>query len=176
VPTADAAVSIASVLRSNAVANIVVDPVISSTSGFELADERAVEAVANELFPLATLVTPNITEAERFAGIVLSDERALHGAANTIMSKGARSVLIKGGHFEPESALSRDFLFKRDDVTIHQSQRELTVSVRGTGCMLSSAIAANLALGRGLDNAVQVAKEYVRGMIAAAADEANAEE
>ena len=136
-----------------------------SSSGFELLESDAVSAIVTDLFPLATLVTPNIPEAERISGISITDDRSLKRAAQAIQHAGGRNVLIKGGHFETNSPFSRDLLFIGDNISVFEASRLKNASVRGTGCMLSSAIAANLALGNELRTAVGIAKDHVHAVI-----------
>jgi len=173
-PTADVVRSVALLLRSFGARNIVTDPVIAASSGSSLIEPEAVDAIVKEIFPLATLITPNIPEAERFTNISITDDAALARAGKTLQQAGARNVLIKGGHFESDSQVSRDLLFAGDEMTIFDSNRVHNVRVRGTGCMLSSAIAANLALGRDLESAVRFAKEYVHAKFVATNETAEA--
>ena len=170
VPTADIVRSVASELNSHDIRNIVIDPMMASSSGSEMLEDGAADAIVKELFPLATLVTPNMPEAECLTGASIKDENAVWNAAKALQKAGARNVLIKGGHFESDSELSRDFLFVGDEMTIFDSSRVHNASVRGTGCMLSSAIAASLALGHGLNSAVKISKDYVYRLITQADD------
>ena len=169
VPTPEVANAIAAALTSHNAPNIVIDPVIRSSSGFDLVNDDSVKAIMSDLFPIATLVTPNVPEAERLSGVIITDEDQLRRAAVAIQLKGAANVLIKGGHFEPGSPTSLDFLFTDDDVLVFEAPRIQDIELRGTGCMLSSAIAANLANGKDLPDAVESAKTYVRNLILDAA-------
>jgi len=159
-PTAEVIREIASILKRTDVKSLVVDPVIRSTSGFDLIDDIALAALVDELFPLATLVTPNIPEAERISGIRINDANSITEAAGIMRSKGARNVLIKGGHLQSEN-LSTDYLFIDNELTKFEAERINTTATHGTGCTLSSAIAANLALGYDLKEAVRVSKDFV---------------
>lgn len=170
-PTVDVVRNVASVLTSRNARNIVIDPVMTSSSGTALIEPDVIDAVVKELSPLATLVTPNIPEAERLTRTYIRDEDTLRNAARAMQQAGARNVLIKGGHFDAHSHISRDFLFAGDEMTIFDSVRVHNVSVRGTGCILSSAIAANLAIGHQLNAAVKISKDHVFGLIKSAADE-----
>ena len=166
-PTAEVVGSVTSTLRSFKARNIVIDPVMTASSGSELIEQDAADAIVKELFPIATLVTPNVPEAERLSDISIVDQAALREAAAVIRRAGATNVLIKGGHFETEANQARDFLFTDNGLEIYEAPRVTGVSVRGTGCMLSSAIAANLALGHDLSTAVSIAKNYLHGVISA---------
>jgi hydroxymethylpyrimidine/phosphomethylpyrimidine kinase len=159
-PTAEVVNAVVATLSSAKPTNVVIDPVIRSTSGFDLVDDDAIGALP-ALFPLAGLVTPNIPEAERLTGIKIATEQDISAAAQDFRSRGARNLLIKGGHFETNSNIARDFLFSGEKVTIFEGPRVGDPNVRGTGCRLSSAIAANLALGSSLEDAVGIARKYV---------------
>jgi hydroxymethylpyrimidine kinase/phosphomethylpyrimidine kinase len=161
-PTVDLTVEVAEALKQHAAPNIVFDPVLRSTSGFDLVEADVIPALVQNIFPLLSLVTPNIPEAERFAGSKISGEDDIAQAASVFQQLGAKSVLIKGGHFECESANARDFLFVEGDLTIFESDRIPGPAMRGTGCRLSSAIAANLAGGKVLTESVRIAKDFVR--------------
>jgi hydroxymethylpyrimidine/phosphomethylpyrimidine kinase len=106
-------------------------------------------------------VSPNIPEAERIAGISISDENDIEKAAAILRQHGAKNVLIKGGHFEAEKGISRDLLFIDGAMKTFDADRVEGRNVRGTGCILSSAIAANLALGNDLARSVEAAKAFV---------------
>jgi hydroxymethylpyrimidine/phosphomethylpyrimidine kinase len=162
--------TVAGVLKEHALTNIVIDPVIRSTSGFQLMDEDALTGLITHLFPLATLVTPNIPEAEKIARLAIGSTDEIERAAAVIRGMGAVNVLIKGGHFDEASGKARDYLFIDDELTILAADRVDGRSVHGTGCVLSSAIAANLALGKDLMTAVNIAKEFITKAIRNAPD------
>ena len=154
----------AAILRENSVVHLVVDPVVRSTSGFDLIDDAALDALIEELFPLASVVTPNIAEAERIARVTIDSEDSLARAAERILERNARYVLIKGGHgyagSEPTAAL--DHLFDHDGGhKTFASEYIRTTATHGTGCVLSAAICANLGLGRGLQESIRTAKAFV---------------
>ena len=157
-PTAEVVRSVARALKIFEAEHIVLDPVMAASSGGELIEKDAVEAIVTELFPLATLVTPNIPEAERLTGVSITDEAGLREAADLMRRAGAVNVLIKGGHMEVDTDLSRDFLFTENAVKVFEAPHVKDISVRGTGCMLSSAIAASLALGHDLSTARRVSR------------------
>jgi hydroxymethylpyrimidine kinase/phosphomethylpyrimidine kinase len=170
-PTAETIQAVAALVRRNQLRNLVVDPVVRSTSGFDLIDESALKSLIETLFPLATLVTPNLPEAERITGIAILSEEDIEPAARLMQSMGVQNVLIKGGHAlgkqevkqqsEPKVRKAKDFLFVGDDVHVFEADLIETTSTHGTGCTLSAAIAANLALGKDLIESVRVSKEFV---------------
>lgn len=148
--------------------NIVVDPVVRSTSGFDLIDDDALRSLVEFLFPLADIITPNIPEAERISGVAIRSENDVHDAASVIREKGARCVLIKGGHLSTSSAvptIATDLLFEGGEVHRFEGPYHETTSTHGTGCTLAAAIAANLALGKNLVESVQTAKMFVNEAI-----------
>ena len=140
---------------------LVVDPVMISKSGDTLLQDDAVEAVKEELLPLATLVTPNSHEAARLTGRdALRTEDDARAAARILHERGAQNVLVKGGHLEAETQ-AVDVLFDGEEMHALRTQRLDTPHTHGTGCTYASAIAANLARGLALHAAVERAKRYV---------------
>lgn len=147
--------------------NIVVDPVMIATSGDCLLSPSALDALRGTLIPMARIVTPNLPEAAALLGEPLArTEKDILEQGARLLRLGCPAVLIKGGHGEgPESI---DYLFKADEVVLLAAPRIATVNTHGTGCSLSSAIAAGLAKGEGLEEAVRHAKEFISAAIAAA--------
>jgi hydroxymethylpyrimidine/phosphomethylpyrimidine kinase len=142
---------------------VVVDPVMVAKGGDRLLEAEAVDAIRLELLPRAHLVTPNIPEAEVFAQMAIRSVEAMHAAAERILRMGPRVVLVKGGHLDgPESV---DVACTRDGSFELRKPRISSSSTHGTGCTLSSAIAANLALGSGDREAITKAREYLDGAI-----------
>jgi len=163
-PTREAITVTAAILRENSVAHLVVDPVVRSTSGFDLIDDAALDALIEELLPLASVVTPNLAEAERIAKVTIDSEDSLAKAADLILARNARSVLIKGGHgfAGREPTVAVDHLFDREGRhETFESGYIRTTATHGTGCVLSAAICANLALGHDLDESIAAAKAFV---------------
>lgn len=169
-PTCEIIDTVSEIISERQMRNIVVDPVIRSTSGFDLIDDAALTALIEKLFPLADLITPNIPEAERIAHIKITSAVEIEQAARIMQSLGAKNVLIKGGHeMSAERGLrsgelkrkATDYLFIGEQLTIFEGEFIETSSTHGTGCALSSAIAANLALGENLIEAVKIAKDFV---------------
>ena len=138
---------------------LVVDPVMISKSGYPLLQPEACDTLIRELLPLATLLTPNLPEAEAICGFSIHTEPEMEQAARIITGLGVRAVLVKGGHLEGEKA--DDYLFDGRQGIWLPGKRIQTRHTHGTGCTLSSAMAANLAKGFPLQEAVQAAKAYV---------------
>ena len=180
-PTREVIDEVAAIIAERRLKNIIVDPVVRSTSGFDLIDDEALKVLIEKLFPVADLITPNIPEAERIAGISIQSEQDIQDASRIMREMGARNVLIKGGHFltaedgrrkaESEkgngavSRIARDFLFLDGELQVLEAEYFETTATHGTGCTLSSAIAANLALGKDLLEAVAIAKQFVNEAI-----------
>ena len=144
-------------------APVVVDPVCVSKHGDPLLVPEAVEAILVELLPLATVVTPNLDEVSRLTGVDVDDAVSARRAADALIGFGARWALVKGGHLPGDPV---DLLTDGDEVVELRAERLATVHTHGTGCTLASAIAAYLALGRPVPEAVAEAKRYVTGAIA----------
>ena len=143
-------------------APIVVDPVAVSKHGDSLLSAGTLEAVKELLLPLATVVTPNLLEAELITGMTIADEAAMLSAASAISSLGPRWVLVKGGHLPGNPV---DLLFDGQRAIRFPGQRIVSRHTHGTGCTLASAIASYLALGAQVPGAVESAKDYVTGAI-----------
>jgi hydroxymethylpyrimidine/phosphomethylpyrimidine kinase len=150
--------TIAAGLKKYSAKNIVLDPVMISKSGFDLLKPEAKEALIKNLLPIATVVTPNIHEAQAITGMEIKNIEAMESAARVIYEMGPRYVLVKGGHLEDDAT---DVLFDGRDIKYFKSKRINTKNTHGTGCTLSSAIASNLALGYSIAEAVEKAKEYI---------------
>ena len=147
--------------------NIIVDPVMAATSGSSLIATTAVETLKEKLFPLATLITPNILEAEVLSGISIADKKDMVAAAKKIHEMHGCAVLLKGGHNVQNAD---DLLVANGTIKWFYGNRIENPNTHGTGCTLSSAIASNLAKGYDLETSVQRAKEYVSGALAAMLD------
>ncbi len=156
--------AVAAGLRRWKAQNVVLDPVMVATSGRRLLSRAALPTVRRELLPLCDLVTPNLPEAEALAGMRIRSEADRRVAAGEIANLGARAVLITNGHGRRGEV--RDLLFDGEWFTVFAAPRLRTRATHGTGCTLSSAIAANLALGRSLDDAVLSAIAYLRAALA----------
>lgn len=156
--------AVAEVIIKEELPNAVIDPVVRSTSGFDLISDDALQILIKRLFPIAKIVTPNIPEAERIAQIKIDSPEKIRRAGKIIQQMGAKNVLIKGGHLI-DSTLSTDYLFTLDGIEEIGAERIDTTSTHGTGCVLSAAIAANLALKNDLEMSVRIAKEFVTNAI-----------
>jgi hydroxymethylpyrimidine/phosphomethylpyrimidine kinase len=174
-PTRELVRELAILLRETDLPAPVVDPVLRSSSGFQLIEDNAIPVLLNELMPLAGLLTPNIPEAEQLTGLTIANEGEMIAAAEKLREMGARAVLIKGGHLYEGSRVrvhgskeSREAIEILDDegrITVFRGEWIETRPVRGTGCMLSTAIAACLAQQIQLEDAVRRAKEFVADVI-----------
>lgn len=150
---------VAAKVREYSLPHLVVDPVMVSKSGARLLREDAIQALRDLLFPLAEVVTPNIPEAEALVGRGLKDEDGIREAAREIAAMGPQNVVIKGGHREGRAAI--DLLFDGRDFHAYTAEWVGTTSTHGTGCTFASAIAAHLALGAAVPEAVGRAKDYL---------------
>lgn len=181
-PTGEVIDAVAALIKDRSLKNIVVDPVVRSTSGFDLIDNYALRSLIEKLFPLSDLITPNIPEAERISGVAIETEQDIKNAASIMRVMGARNVLIKGGHSAnaecgmgdvefcdesapPRTKPARDYLFIGEELTVIDGEYHETSATHGTGCTLASAIAANLALGNDLRTSVEIAKKFVNEAI-----------
>ena len=147
--------------------NIVVDPVMVATSGSKLIADEALTVLKEKLLPLATVVTPNIPEAEILSGMEIEDEEDMIRAAKIISGTYHCAVLCKGGHSINDA---NDLLYFDGKYQWFYGKRIANPNTHGTGCTLSSAIASNLANGYGLEEAVEKAKEYISGALSAMLD------
>ena len=158
---------IAETLRKYELKNIVADPVMVATSGARLISEDAVSTLKEELLPLATVITPNIPEAEVLADMEIRTPEDMITAAEKIYKAYGCAVLCKGGHSMNDA---NDLLYRADGYKWFRGRRIDNPNTHGTGCTLSSAIASNLAKGADLDTAVEKAKNYISGAHAAMLD------
>ena len=161
--------TVASALKRHGVRRIILDPVLRATSGASLGGDDTAQAIIKELFPMATLVTPNLEEASLLLGREITRSEDFKGAAQELLDLGPQAVLIKGGHLDASHTQLTDFLMWRtieDGLEVIQSKefkhyRVNTANTHGTGCSLSSAIATYLADGHDLSHAVAKAISYV---------------
>jgi hydroxymethylpyrimidine/phosphomethylpyrimidine kinase len=185
-PTKEAVREVTRLLRQADLPAPVVDPVIRSSSGYSLIEDDALEELLRELLPLARLVTPNIAEAEQITGLKIKNVEDMYQAASVIRGSGSRAVLIKGGHLGPlagahasgrsnvvqnssemdhSSPTAVDLLDNEGQITLFRGEWIEGGQLRGTGCLLSSAIAAGLARGKSLEQSVGEAKTFVASAI-----------
>jgi hydroxymethylpyrimidine/phosphomethylpyrimidine kinase len=159
--------AIATALSRRTPRHVVLDPVMVATSGDRLLSADAINRLRERLIPLASLITPNLPEAAALLEeAVASDEAAIAGQGRRLLAMGAQAVLIKGGHGQGRESI--DYLFSGDDMIALPAPRIATKNTHGTGCSLSSAIAAGLAKGEPLETAVRGAKIWISAAIAAA--------
>lgn len=153
---------VAKKLREYKVKNLVVDPVMVATSGSKLMKDSTASVMANLLFPISTVITPNIPEAEALLGKTIANKNQMEEAAKALSEEYGCSVLIKGGHSIEDAC---DVLFDKGQVSWYETTKIDNPNTHGTGCTLSSAIASNLALGFDLKESVKNAKEYITSTI-----------
>jgi len=166
-PTAEIVAEVARLFAEENLPAPVVDPVVVATSGDVLIDDEAFEILKTKLFPLARVVTPNIPEAEKLAGLAIKSEPDMRRAAEVIQSIGARAVLVKGGH-RSVGGQALDILLDENGIfTEFQTDYIEIGDIHGSGCTLSAAIAANLGKGLSLEQSVAAAKKYVTDAIRA---------
>lgn len=154
-------------LRDYRAENIVVDPVMVSTSGSKLLQDNAVEALIAHLFPLAAVITPNIREGENLTGLSIKNREDMVKAAERLARLTPGGVLLKGGHLEDSAD---DLLYTGGESFWFEAPKLANPNTHGTGCTLSSAIACNLAMGLSLAESVKRAKAYITGAIKANLD------
>lgn len=138
---------------------VVIDPVFVATGGDPLLEPAAIESYEKELFPLATLITPNLDEAERLVGTKINDRESMHEAGKELQKRFGTGILLKGGHLAGEHAV--DLLFTNDKVVEFSAPFVRGVVTHGTGCTYSAAITAGLAKGLSLEQAISEAKKFV---------------
>ena len=167
IPSEDLVEVIANKLKCYGVKNLVADPVMVATSGADLSNSESVNALKENLIPLAALVTPNVPEAEVLSGMKINAEDDMKNAAEKISKECGCSVLIKGGHSEENA---NDVLYHDGEFYVFAMKKIDNENTHGTGCTLSSAIACNLAKGMDVPQAVARAKEYITEAITAGLD------
>ena len=166
--SADTIQTVAAALERHQLTQVVLDPVMVATSGAALIDPQAIATLVRTLFPKVLLVTPNLDEAAMLIDKPLLNEADMQAAAQQILDMGAKAVLLKGGHLKGDAVC--DLLLRRGEAPLWlRSPRIATPNTHGTGCTLSSAIAAYLALGEALPQAVALAQAFVRDALTAGA-------
>jgi hydroxymethylpyrimidine/phosphomethylpyrimidine kinase len=184
-PTREIIEEVARIVQENRLRNFVVDPVVRSTSGYDLIDDAALKSLIEKLFPLSTVITPNLPEAERIAQMKIENLEDIRRAARKMRDFGAKAVIIKGGHLpisdfgfrisdsekdegrrtKDEGRIARDFMFVGDEEFTFAEEFIETNATHGTGCTFAAAITANLALGKNLRESVKTAKKFVHEAI-----------
>ena len=169
-PTRETIEVTAEMIEQHSLPNVVVDPVIRSTSGYDLIDETAMRFLIERLLPLAKVITPNMAEAERLTGFEVNDLDGMKRAAERIYKLAQpkirnQAVLVKGGHLPNEAT---DVLFDGNEFQLFRAEKIATCNTHGTGCTLSSAIAALLANGFEIPEAITKAKQYLEAALRSA--------
>ncbi|MDR0513216.1 MAG: bifunctional hydroxymethylpyrimidine kinase/phosphomethylpyrimidine kinase [Treponema sp.] len=150
--------AVAGKLRQYAPGNVIVDPVMYAKNGAALMKANSIDTLIKTVIPLCDLITPNIPEAEEISGMKINGEGDMENAAKAIHQMGCKNVVIKGGHLEGAAV---DILFDGREFFRFETKRINTKNTHGTGCTFSSAIAANLALGFSMQEAVKRSKDYI---------------
>jgi hydroxymethylpyrimidine/phosphomethylpyrimidine kinase len=158
--------AVADFLASKKLANVVLDPILRSSSGADLIDASGKKLLIEKLLPLATVVTPNVDEASAITGLPVTNPDQMRAAAIRLQELGAEAVVVTGGHLEKAIDLLSFRTAKGIEQEVFKSERQHSTSTHGTGCAFATAIACHLALGRGLPEAVLLAKAYVAAAIA----------
>ena len=168
--SSEVVILVAEMIEKYGIRNVVLDPVMVSTSGHRLIEEDAVEVIKSRLLPLARVITPNVPEAEILAGCKIAGEDEFEAIARRLSDNGNVSVLMKAGHLSGDSLVDYFYNAEDDTITRLQSKRVQTKNTHGTGCTLSSAFAAALAKGEGLTMAATSAKRYIEQAIISGAE------
>jgi hydroxymethylpyrimidine kinase/phosphomethylpyrimidine kinase len=164
--TRDLVKLVSEVIREERLPNYVLDPVMVATSGDRLLDQDAEAAILEHLLPFCAVVTPNLDEAAILVGFPVDSDAAMREAAKLLAQRGARGVLVKGGHLRQDDIV--DVFYDGREFTDFRKQKIATTNTHGTGCTLSAGIAANLALGKNMKDAVSAALAFVDRAIRAA--------
>ena len=159
--------AVADALERHRPALVVLDPVMVATSGARLLEPDALDALRTRLFPLATILTPNIPEAELLLGRHIDDDAAAEAALDALRALGAQALLLKGGHLRGAGAMVDRYCDA--GTRLRFTHQRIDVEGHGTGCTLASAIAANLCRGQSLPAACEAATDYVHGALRHAA-------
>ena len=157
--------AVTSALRHHTTTPLVVDPVLETSAGASLHESDMLDPMLEDLFPLATLVTPNLPEAETLVGIAIQNIEDAISAANQLLETGCEAVLLKGGHFANKRGA--DVLVTNEGVELLEASELPLQGAHGTGCALASAIACHLARGHTVSSAARRAKDYVRSLLVA---------
>jgi len=158
--------AVVSFLESNQLENVVLDPILRSSSGKDLLDPAGRKLLKQKLIPLCTALTPNVDEAAVLTGLPVTDQDQMRAAAHALHKQGAGAVVITGGHLEKAIDLLSFTTRRGIEQEVFKSDRQKSNSTHGTGCAFATAMACHLALGRGLPEAVLLAKAYVQAAIA----------
>ncbi len=161
---------VAEMIEKYGIRNVVLDPVMVSTSGHKLIEDDAIESIKNRLIPLSRVITPNIPEAEILSGCKISSEQDFEQIAKKLSFNKSVSVLLKAGHLDNDCLVDYFYNIEDDTITLLPSKRVKTRNTHGTGCTLSSAFASVLARGEDLTLAAKSAKKYIEQAIVSGAE------
>ena len=167
--SAEVVIAVREQLMRFGIKDIVLDPVMVSTSGHRLIEDSAVKVLSEELVPVARVITPNVPEAEILAGTRIASQADLPRIARALSCGGRVSVLMKAGHLSDDSLVNVFYNAEADTILELPSRRLYTPNTHGTGCTLSSAFASFIARGFGLDDAARAAKDYINSAIVSGA-------
>ncbi|PYT06220.1 MAG: bifunctional hydroxymethylpyrimidine kinase/phosphomethylpyrimidine kinase [Acidobacteria bacterium] len=165
-PSSEVIREIAATILRKAAPVVVVDPVLRSSSGFDLVNDQAVGALTSCLFPLAEVVTPNVAEAARLTGLDIRNQTEMERAAAAILKLGSKAVLITGG--DGDSDFSADLLVDAQGTILYTTERIRSKHTHGTGCTLASGLACLLARGLSLRESIPIVKRYINAAILSA--------
>jgi len=157
-PDSKTAQLIAKLLRTCGLTNIVVDPVLKSTTGYTFADDKTLTVYREELFPLAQVITPNLEEASLLAGVEVRDLVGMKQAAEVLFKMGPKQVVVTGGHLESRAM---DVLYDGSKHTVYDAPKVVSTNTRGTGCTFASILAVHLAKNIKIEAAIEPAKKYI---------------
>ncbi|OBX02598.1 phosphomethylpyrimidine kinase [Gallibacterium genomosp. 1] len=164
--TAEIIQTVAAFLRQHPFENVVIDPVMIAKGGASLLQQSAIQAMCEQLLPLADVLTPNLPEAEALTGLKAKDQHNIAKLAERLQQMGAKTVIIKGGHQQnSESAVCQDFIFTPTASFVLESPRFNTPHTHGTGCTFSACLTAELAKGQSLEQACKTAKAFITSAI-----------
>ncbi|MEE0977255.1 MAG: bifunctional hydroxymethylpyrimidine kinase/phosphomethylpyrimidine kinase [Bacteroidales bacterium] len=161
---------VAEMIEKYGIRNVVLDPVMVSTSGHKLIEDDAIESIKNRLIPLSRVITPNIPEAEILSGCKISSEQDFEQVAKKLSFNKSVSVLLKAGHLDNDCLVDYFYNVEDNTITLLPSKRVQTKNTHGTGCTLSSAFASALARGENLTLAAKSAKKYIEQAIVSGAE------
>ncbi|MBQ1192204.1 MAG: bifunctional hydroxymethylpyrimidine kinase/phosphomethylpyrimidine kinase [Bacteroidales bacterium] len=161
---------VAEMIEKYGIRNVVLDPVMVSTSGHKLIEDDAIESIKNRLIPLSRVITPNIPEAEILSGFKISSEQDFEQIAKKLSFNKSVSVLLKAGHLDNDCLVDYFYNVEDNTITLLPSKRVQTKNTHGTGCTLSSAFASALARGEDLTTASKSAKKYIEQAIVSGAE------
>ena len=154
-------------LLSNNIKNIIIDPIISASDGSKLLYNYAIKYFKEEFLKIANLITPNIPELELISGNKIQNEDDIISNAKSLSTKYDTYIFVKGGHFNTNKKIVKDYLIKNNKIKIFESSRRKLSQTHGTGCIISSAITANISKGLSLEESIVRAKEYFNSIMEA---------